>query len=156
NRHFLTSAETNPAAEKYQRHQTRRAAERLTFPGRRAKAENALPLEKEVALLREEEAEPRQVHLLFVFLDLRKVGVIRHIGGQALGQPVFHVESGIAGEIVRHGGAGLAVRGHRGDPVRFEFEIAALWRDLEADERGGGGQLVDAATAVRGRNAGEI
>ena len=40
--------------------------------------------------------------------------------------------------------------------VWLDFEIAALRRDLEADDRGGGRQLVDAATAVRGRDAGEI
>src|SRR6185436_18808928 len=71
-------------------------------------------------------------------------------------QPVLHVESGIAREIVRDDGIGQPVRRHSGDPVWLDFQVAALRRNLEADDRGGGRQLVDAAAAVRGRDAGEI
>ena len=42
-----------------------------------AEIEDAAPLEKEIALFREEQIEPRQVHLLLVDLDLREVGVVR-------------------------------------------------------------------------------
>src|SRR5439155_11625693 len=139
NRHFLISTETDPAAEKHHRHQRRRAAERLAFSFRSTKGENALSLEEEFALLREEEAEPGQVHLLFVFLDLRKVRVVRHIGRQPFGQSIFHVESGVAGEIVRYGGRGLPVRRHPGDPVRFDFGIATLLLERGAEQWGGGG-----------------
>ena len=42
------------------------------------------PLEEEVALLGEEQAEPRQVDLLLVDLDLREVGVDGEVGGEVL------------------------------------------------------------------------
>ena len=42
-----------------------------------AHLEQAGVLEEEVALLGKEEAEPRQVHLLLVDLDLREIGVVR-------------------------------------------------------------------------------
>ena len=48
-----------------------------------AEREDALPFEEEVALLREEQAEARQVDLLLVLFDLREVGVVGDVGGQA-------------------------------------------------------------------------
>ena len=47
-----------------------------------AEVEDAAPFEEEVALLREEEAEARQVDLLLVDLDLREVGVDRDVRRQ--------------------------------------------------------------------------
>ncbi len=44
--------------------------------------EDAAPLEEEVALLGEEQAEAREVHLLLVDLHLREVGVDGEVGGQ--------------------------------------------------------------------------
>ena len=42
-----------------------------------AEIEDALALEEELALLREEQAEAREVDLLLVVFDLREVGVVR-------------------------------------------------------------------------------
>ena len=61
---------------------------------------NAGVLEKEVALLREEQTEASQVDLLLVRLHLREVAVERHVGGQALREPVFNIEAGVAAEII--------------------------------------------------------
>ena len=59
--------------------------------------EDALALEKEVALLGKEQVEPRQVDLLLVLFDLREIGVVREVGGQALGDAVLHVDADVAG-----------------------------------------------------------
>ena len=53
-----------------------------------------------------------------------------------------------SGQIVPHGRRGQTVGGDRRDRVRLDFEIATLRRDLETDQRGGGRELLDAATAV--------
>ena len=58
-----------------------------------AEREDALPFEEEVALLWKLQVEARQVHLRFVHLDLREVGVVGEVGGQALRQAVLDVEA---------------------------------------------------------------
>ena len=54
--------------------------------------EDAAPFEEEIALLREEQAEARQVHLLLVDFDLREVGVDREVGGEVRGDAVLRVD----------------------------------------------------------------
>ena len=49
-------------------------------PRRAAEAERALVLEKELALLGEEQAETREVNLLLVRLDLGEVGIDGDVG----------------------------------------------------------------------------
>ena len=66
--------------------------------------EDALPLEEEVALLREEQAEARQVHLLLVDLDLRKVGVHRQVERHVAGDAVFRVDADVAIDLFDTGG----------------------------------------------------
>src|SRR4030095_7370346 len=51
-----------------------------------AEVEYALPLEEKIPLLRKLEGETREVDLLDVFLDLRKVGVDRGVGNEATRQ----------------------------------------------------------------------
>ena len=63
------------------------ATTRLTLHA--AKGKDPLPFEKEVALLGKEHAEARQVHLLLIFLNLRKVGVVGEIRREPFRQPTF-------------------------------------------------------------------
>ena len=70
-----------------------------------AERERALVLEEELALLRKEQTEPRQVDLLLVGFDLREVGVDGQVGGEALRDGVFHVEAGVGLRIVRYAAA---------------------------------------------------
>ena len=54
-----------------------------------AERERALVLEEELALLRKEQAEAREVDLLLVGFDLREVGVVGEVGRQVLREPYF-------------------------------------------------------------------
>ena len=65
-----------------------------------AERERALVLQEELALLREEQAEARQVDLLLIGLDLREVGVDREIGGEVLRDAVFHVDADVGRDVV--------------------------------------------------------
>ena len=56
---------------------------------------------KNLALLREEQTEPRQIHLLLVRLNLGKIGVHRDVGHQTLGDAVLHIEPQVPGDVVR-------------------------------------------------------
>ena len=56
---------------------------------------------EELALLGEEEAEPRQVHLLLVDLDLREIGVIGEVGREVLRHAVLDVNAEGAVAFVR-------------------------------------------------------
>ena len=57
--------------------------------GHAAEAEQAPVLEEELALLRKEQAEARQVDLLLVGFDLREVGVVGEVGRQVLRHAVL-------------------------------------------------------------------
>ncbi len=61
----------------------------------RAEVEDAGVLEEEVPLLREEEREAREVHLLLVDLDLGEVGVVGEVGGERLRDTHLGVEPGL-------------------------------------------------------------
>jgi hypothetical protein len=102
-----------------------------------AEVEYALPFQKEIPLLRKLEREPREIDLLDVFLNLRKVGVDRGIGDETAGQSVFEVETGVRREAVvkRHSGGVVCRQG--GDDVRFQFEVHRLRGRFQPDERTG-------------------
>ena len=61
-----------------------------------AHGEEVRVLEEEVALLRIEQAEPRQVDLLLVDLDLREVGVDGDVHVEAGRQAVARIEADVA------------------------------------------------------------
>ncbi|MFN7983546.1 MAG: hypothetical protein U0Q11_17000 [Vicinamibacterales bacterium] len=68
---------------------------------RAAEIEDALSFEKELALFRKEQREPGEVHLLFIDFDLREVGVVGEVRGQApLRTPTSRVEAGVFREVV--------------------------------------------------------
>ncbi len=73
----------------------------------RPELEHAGVLEEEVALLREEQVEARQVDLLLVGLDLREVGVDGEVPRQARGHAVLHVEAGVVVLVERRRPASL-------------------------------------------------
>ena len=62
--------------------------------------EDALALEKELALLGKEHAESAEVYLLLVGLDLGEVGIYGEIRGHAIGDTVLGVEADIRVEVV--------------------------------------------------------
>ena len=68
------------------------AAAAAATPAAAAERERALVLEEELALLREEQAEAREVDLLLVGFDLREVGVVGEVGRQALRDAALRVE----------------------------------------------------------------
>ena len=63
--------------------------------------EHAAAFEEELALLRQEQVEARQVDLLLVDLDLREVGVDGEVGGEIRGDAVLHVAADVAVLVVR-------------------------------------------------------
>jgi len=79
------------AVEEQQRWRTAEAR-----PGN-AEVKEACALEEEGPLLREEQAEPREVHLFLVCFDLREVGVVRDVGGNVRRHAVFRVEADLEG-----------------------------------------------------------
>src|SRR5205814_10327176 len=66
---------------------------------RSAKVERALILEEELALFGKEQAESGEIDLLLVGFNLREVGVVREICGEALRDAVFHIPTEIAAEV---------------------------------------------------------
>ena len=79
------------------------------WPDLAAEIEDPLALEKEVALLGEEQAEAREVDLLLVLLDLREVGVDRQVGGQPAREAVLHIDADVAADVVAERHARRAV-----------------------------------------------
>ncbi len=59
-----------------------------------------MSFEKEVTFLRKKEAEPGEVDLLLVVLDLSEVGVVGEIGRQTPSQPILDVETHVDIEVV--------------------------------------------------------
>ena len=55
--------------------------------------EDAAPLEEELPLLREEQVEAGEVHLLLVHLDLGEVGVVGEVRGEAPGNAVLQIDA---------------------------------------------------------------
>ena len=122
--------EADAAAEEQVRRVAGAGAE--SGAGAAGKRERAEAFEEEVALLREEQVEARQVDLLLVDFDLREVGVDGEVGGDVLRDAVLHVAADAAVAIVvdarRHGVVGRDA----GERVRLELEVAAARRHLQA------------------------
>jgi hypothetical protein len=156
NRHGppLVQADT-PAVEKNRRvvrGRDRRGSTTTTTLIGAAKGERPLILEEEFALLGEEEAEPRQVDLLFVSFDLGKIRVVSEIRREVLGEPVFHVRAEVAAHIVERRCRGRNVgRDVRGD-VGFDLEVPRASNHFETDHGGGHGGLQRAHASFGGRN----
>src|SRR6185503_2457067 len=104
----------DPPAEEHDRHRRGARAE----PGLAAEIENALTLEKKIALLRVEDVEAREVDLLQVLFDLREIGIHRHVGGERAREAVLQIEAAARGYVVGEGNARRTIRRHRRDPVR--------------------------------------
>ena len=106
-------------------------------PAALGEVEVAPTLQEELALLREEQAEPRQVDLLLVHLDLGEVGVEGEVCRQVARHAVLDVEPGLAVRGVAHRRRGREVRGDAADGVRLDLEVHTLGRRLEPHERTG-------------------
>ena len=117
-RHLATFVQTDPAAVKHDRGVGAATAKeaaveaRSTATGERnaPEGEGALVLEEEVAFLWEEQAEPREVHLLLVGFDLREVCVDGQLGNETLGDGILRVETRLSSEIVQDGGVAVGCR----------------------------------------------
>ena len=132
----------------------RRCAE-ASEAGRPPEVEDALAFEEELAFLREEQAEPRQVDLLLVHLHLREVGVEGEVRGQVLGESVLEVDAAVPAGVVRDGGRGGAVGVERADRVGLDLERAVALRHLQADE-GAGDRQAELSRPGRDRHRREI
>ena len=93
-RHGAALFEPDAPAVEQDRHLVRAPP---TCRRRAAERERARVLEEELALLREEEAEAREVDLLLVGLDLGEVGVVGEVGREVLRHAVLHVDADVAG-----------------------------------------------------------
>ena len=104
-------------------------------------------LQEERPLLGEEQVEPVEVDLLVVHLDLREVGVVRQIEGEARGDAVLQVRP----HVSEHGGAGVHVT-PEGLPehVRVQLEIPRR-RHLQPLELAGQRQPVQVELARQRR-----
>ena len=159
-RHRLIAADPDPAAEEEDRH----AARRPESPGRGgalgslrgAEGEDALPFEKELALLRKEEAEPGQVDLLGIRLDLREVGVPGQVGGEPAGDSDLGVHADV-GPVVPFEPPGVGANsGGVADGVRFHLHVPGAGRRFQAHQGGVGTDLGDRPDPEGGRELGEV
>jgi hypothetical protein len=97
-----------------------------------AEIEDAAAFKEEVALLRKEQVEARQVELLLIDLDLREVGVVGEVGHQVGGDAVLHVAAGLEVEIVRERRRAQPVGGGAAEGVGLDLEGAAGRRSVDA------------------------
>src|SRR5262249_4378977 len=103
---------------------------------RPAEGEQTGILEKELTLLRKEEAEASQVHLLLVRFHLREVRVVGEVAGEARWDRGFHVEAGVGAAVVRPRDRERAIGREVRDRIRLDLQIHAGRRRLQADEVG--------------------
>ncbi len=105
-----------------------------------ANVQEAQILEEELPLLREEEAEPRQVDLLIVGLHLRKVRIDRDVQGELRSDAQLEIQPSIhLVQISRGGATPLRVS----DDERLDLEIPALLNTFDPLERAGDRRLED-------------
>ncbi len=95
---------------------------------------HAPPFQEEVALLREQKVEPREVHLLLVDLDLCEVGVHGEVQRQVLRDGVLDVQACVRQPIILDSGShdpiGVDARGRK----RLHLEVQPRRRRLDSDQ----------------------
>ena len=104
-------------------------------------------LEKEGPLLREEQVEPVEVDLLVVHLDLREVGVVRQVEGEARGHAVLQVRPDVSEP--RGAGVDIASQG-LSEHVGVQLEVPRR-RHLQAAQLAGQRQPVQVELARQRR-----
>ena len=107
--------------------------------------EDAPAFEEELPLLRKEEVEAGQVHLLLVHLHLCEVGVVGEVGGQVLGEAVLEVDAERTVTLPPLRWLDAPIGRHAADGVGLDLERLSGRRRLEADQRAGRGDPEDAA-----------
>ena len=92
------------------------------------------PFQEELALLREQEIEPCEIHLLLVYLDLSEVGVHGDVQRQVLRDCVLDVHTCVGQPIILDGGShdpvGVDARSHK----RLHLEVQPRRRRLDSDQ----------------------
>src|SRR5688572_13531460 len=95
---------------------------------------HAPPFQEELALLREQEIEPCEVHLLLVHLDLSEVGVYGDVQRQVLRDCVLDVHTCVSQPIIldrgSHDPIGADPRGRK----RLHLEVQPRRRRLDSDQ----------------------
>ena len=104
-------------------------------------------LEKEGPLLGEEQVEPVEVDLLLVHLDLREVGVVRQVEGEARGHAVLQVRPDVSEP--RGAGVDIASQG-LSEHVGVQLEVPRR-RHLQAAQLAGQRQPVEVELAGQRR-----
>ena len=95
-----------------------RAPRRQTAPGSR----------EELPLLGKKQAEPGEVDLLGIRLDLGKIGVDGEVGRQILRQAVLNVEAEVPAEVIGNLRCRSPIATDLRDRVRLDLEVAASLR----------------------------
>lgn len=128
-------------------------------PGARlpaAEGEQPLALEKELALLREEQTEACEVDLFFVRLHLGEVCIDGEVRGQAAGQADLHVKTKVGGHVVRHHRIDLPVGRQGRGRKRLQLETLGAGGRVDAGERRGQREAIDRTERERCRNRAEM
>ena len=116
-----------------------------------AEPEDVGALEKELPLLREEEAVGRQVELLLVGLDLGEIGVDRQVGGHVRRQPVLQIDARVGRSPER--GRGLLLVAAP-DDIGHDLELLPLREAREPGQVAEIGDLQPAHIAIAPEDGG--
>src|SRR5262245_22538383 len=132
-RRQASAIETNAAREE----EIRRIAGACPNSGAHAagKRKDAESLEKEIALLRKEQVETCQVHLLLIDFHLREVRLEREISRQIFIDAVFHISANAGLTIVSLRNRSSVVGRDTQERIWLHFQITRRGRRLQSDER---------------------
>ena len=97
--------------------------------------EDTAAFQEELALLGKKQAEPREVDLLFVGLDLREIGIDREISREIGRDGVLDVAADFTAHAVVDSRRAHAVGGGSGHHVRLELDVLAGFGEIETHQR---------------------
>ena len=134
NRNHPAAIEADPPAVE-QRRRVRAGLAEPTAGAAAGEVEVAAPLEEEVALLGQEQAEPGEVHLLLVHLDLREVGVHGEVGGDVGRHAVLEIAAELRVEVAAHRRHPEVVGRRAAERIGLDLHVARRRRQVQAHQR---------------------
>ena len=102
----------------------------------RPKSKIPRPSRKNSRFSGREQAEPCQVHLLLIHLDLREIGVVGEVGREVLRQAILDIDPEVSVALVRDERHGVDIGGQRADRIRFDLECPVAPGHLDPGQRG--------------------